>query len=161
MLKVAGFNRYDMLNAPMSDKPSFTIWFSGCTHRCEECQNENLWDPDSGDEYSMSELYDLISACRVQYGIRDVVLLGGEPLQQDRDDMVNLCETLHEVGINVWLYTGYDFDYIEEEFGEIMPYLHTIKCGKYDKNLVTGSFPASSNQKLFRRNSQCWHELTL
>lgn len=151
-LKVAGFDRYDFINNVKGDKPAFTIWFAGCTHRCKGCHNEKLWDKNSGIDYPALQLSKLIHHCKMLYGIKDVCLLGGEPLQQDGDELYVLCKLLKESDIDIWLYTGYDIEYVINN-AKCLPYLHTIKCGKYDEDLRQDGFPSSSNQLVYRRNN--------
>ena len=40
-----------------------TLWLSGCSHMCSQCQNPQTWDPDSGvyfDKAARDELYENI-----------------------------------------------------------------------------------------------------
>lgn len=132
MLRVAKFDRYDMVNSPLGDKPAFTIWFSGCNKHCEGCQNPELWDSNFGKEFTAPDMMQIINVEHNKLGFEDVVLLGGEPLQQPEDDIIFLCERLHHFGYNIWLYTGYEF---EEVSNWLKSYLYTIKCGTYDAKL--------------------------
>ena len=144
---VAKFDRYDMLNNPLDDTAAFTIWFSGCNMKCENCQNPVLWDSNRGMEYNWKEVADVaISVCNT-YKMKYVVLLGGEPLQQFKTKLILLCGALKEAGISIWLYTGYDIDDIPDE---IKKTLYTAKCGRYIDNLKQDGFPASSNQRVYR-----------
>lgn len=144
---IAKFDRYDMINNPCDDTAAFTIWFSGCNFKCENCQNPVLWDSNYGTEYNWRKIADIaISVCKT-YNMKYVVLLGGEPLQQFKTELVLLCDALKEAGINIWLYTGYDIDDVPNE---IKKTLYTIKCGRYIDSLKQDGFPASSNQRVYR-----------
>lgn len=61
--------------------PSYTIFFNGCTFKCQFCQN---WDisqyPDSGVEVSPKTLARLIEGAR-RDGARNVNWVGGEPTE--------------------------------------------------------------------------------
>lgn len=146
-MKIAGFDRYDLINNPMDDSPSFTIWFGGCTFNCPDCQNPDLQVFDKWDEWSVKELTNLILENYDRYNVNSVVFLGGEPLQQDKQELLLLCSNLHSVGLKIWLYTGYDLELVDKE---IIQYLHMIKCGRYIRELAQDGFPASSNQKIYK-----------
>lgn len=146
-MKIAGFDRYDLINNPMDDSPSFTIWFGGCTFNCPDCQNPDLQVSDKWDEWSVKELTSLILENYDRYNVNSVVFLGGEPLQQNRQELLSLCSALHSVGLKIWLYTGYDLEQVDRE---IIQYLYMIKCGRYIRELAQDGFPASSNQKIYK-----------
>ena len=163
MLFIDGMDRYDFTNNPMSDVSSFTLWFAGCTHRCYNCQNPRLWDKYVGTEYSANTTFNLINLHIMRYGKCDVVLLGGEPRQQDSNELILLCKRLHdEMGINIWLYTGYNI--VEILNGEtpvdksILDYVYIIKCGRYIDDQKGIGRLASSNQHFYKRSEDgCWH----
>lgn len=74
--------------------PSYTIFFNGCTFKCQYCQN---WDisqfPDSGVEVSPQTLAKLIESARKE-GARNVNFVGGEPTPNLHTilEALNLCE---------------------------------------------------------------------
>ena len=78
-----------------------------------------------------------------------VVFLGGEPTEQDKKDLLKLMHILNKEKVRIWLYTGRDFDDIDPA---IRDQCETIKCGRYVAELAQPGFPASSNQKVFRKN---------
>lgn len=150
MMKVAGFDRYDLVNTPMADGATFTIWFAGCTHKCNGCQNMELWDSNAGKDFSCYELFNTIVKGTEQTNIHTVTLLGGEPLQQDIGDIELLCHMLKDAGYEIWLYTGYE---IHEVPQLVLRYIDHIKCGRYDENLrVEGRFPITTNQKVYHKD---------
>lgn len=158
---VAGFDRYDLVNTPMADGATFTIWFAGCTHGCKGCQNKTLWDKNNGERFSPQELHDLIIKEAQKTKIHTVTLLGGEPLQQDLNELHELCISLFKSKMDIWLYTGYDFDHAKSLLSPVLPFLHTIKCGKYIEELrVDGSFPITTNQKVYSRAGG-WKPITI
>ena len=157
MLTIAKFDRCDTVNSPRSEKPAFTIWFSGCSRRCNGCYNTSLWDASSGKQCTVGEVMTIITSECVKLGIEDVVLLGGEPLEQGRFDLTDLVHDLYTRGYRVWLYTGLEFDEIPNE---IKQYLYTVKCGPYNETLKCDGIPSSSNQKFYRRICQTWKEIS-
>lgn len=156
---VAGFDRYDLVNTPMANEPTFTVWFAGCTHGCKGCQNEELWDKNSGRYYNVYELFGLIVGETQKAKIHTVTLLGGEPLQQNLDDLILLCRLLDNIGMTIWLYTGYDF---EDVPFKILRYIDYIKCGRYVEELRAkeGSFPITTNQRVYSKAGG-WKPITI
>lgn len=148
MLTIAKFDRYDMVNNPGDATASVTIWFSGCSFRCKNCHNRRLWNKKYGNEHSAKAVAKIVRAECNKLGLKSVVLLGGEPLQQDRQELLSLCRLLTEAGLKIWLYTGYDFQDVDE-FG-ILEYIYTLKCGEYIDRLKQDGFPSSSNQQVYR-----------
>lgn len=153
-MRVAGFDRYDLHNTPGSDAPAFTLWFAGCSHKCRGCQNQELWDKNAGKEYDVVELVSLIFDQTKKSKINTVVLLGGEPLEQDLYELAELCNILDGAGYKIWLYTGYDYTQVSTKYSKIQRCLEYIKCGKYDDTLLQpeGTFPITSNQELYHKS---------
>lgn len=147
MLTVAKIDRYDMVNNPGDDTASVTIWFSGCNFQCKGCHNPRLQDAGEGDEFTLGGLFAIVTSCLMKCKSKYVVLLGGEPLHQDQQELLLLCRLLDEAGYKVWLYTGYNLDEVPQA---IIQHLYTIKCGQYIESLRQDGFPASSNQKVYR-----------
>jgi putative pyruvate formate lyase activating enzyme len=77
--------------------PSYTIFFSGCTFKCQYCQN---WDisqhPDSGSGVTPVILSGLVRANRLE-GARNVNWVGGEPTP----NLHSILSALNECGVNV------------------------------------------------------------
>lgn len=158
MLTIAKFDRYDMVNNPGDSTASVTIWFTGCNFRCKNCHNRRLWNRNNGKQYSAKSVAHMVKITCNKVNADSVVLLGGEPLQQDRQELLFLCHSLHKAGLKVWLYTGYEFDEIDKD---ILKYLYTIKCGRYIDELKQDGFPASSNQRVYRMINGDWVDITV
>ena len=156
---VAGFDRYDLINTPMADGATFTIWFAGCTHKCPGCQNEELWDPKAGQYFGVEELFKLVIEETEKTNISAVTLLGGEPIQQDINELISLCTKLNNAGKTIWVYTGYDFDHVPPT---LLEYIDYIKCGRYIEELKAkeGTFPITTNQKVYSM-ANGWKEITI
>jgi len=160
VLSVAKFDRYDIINNPGDSKPAFTIWFSGCSMGCNECHSPSLQDHALGRRYTAMTVLMAVDTSRNLTGIDTVVLLGGEPLEQDIDDLEYLCIKLYKHGYKVWLYTGHEFDDIPDS---IKLHISVAKCGPYIHELATGGFPASSNQYVMTRlnNNNIWERMKI
>lgn len=151
-MRVAKLDRYDLRNNPMDSSASFTVWFSGCDFRCKGCQNEVLWDKNFGDEMTPNYIAEVIVRASNATGVQSVVLLGGEPLQQDREELLSLCRLLKWYGLKIWIYTGYRMTDVIMVWSDLLKFVDIIKCGKYEESLQCDGFPASSNQKIYKLN---------
>lgn len=151
---VAGFDRYDLHNTPMTDGATFTIWFAGCTHGCRGCQNVELWDANNGEYFSPYDIVDLIIKETKKTRIRTATLLGGEPLQQDIEELSTLCNMLSLLGFKIWLYTGYEFEDVPDC---VLRNIDYVKCGKYVESLrIDGRFPITTNQRVYQKCNGDW-----
>lgn len=158
-LTIAKFDRYDLINSPGSEKPAFTIWFSGCSQKCEGCYNQKLWDPNAGKKHDVNTVMFAISKQREYSGVDDVVFLGGEPMEQDATDLTTLAQKLSDAGFKIWLYTSWEIDEIPTS---VKQYMYTIKCGKFEQSLKCDGIPSSTNQAFYRKNkSGEWTPITL
>jgi putative pyruvate formate lyase activating enzyme len=110
--------------------PSYTIFFNGCTFKCQYCQN---WDisqhPDDGVEASASSLAKLAEAGR-KGGARNVNWVGGDPTPELHTilDALNRCE----VNVpSVWNSNMYlSVDSMKLLFGTQDVYLTDFKYGR-------------------------------
>jgi anaerobic ribonucleoside-triphosphate reductase activating protein len=149
----------DLIN---SDGLAITIVMQGCDRipKCVGCHSPHTWNMQDGIEISHSKLVYMIErqTNSVNYNWYDnLVILGGEPLAQ-RDTLFLLLYMLnhknnYDFKLKVWLYTSYEFDDIPKD---ILDLIDVVKTGRYDENLKQNCFPASSNQKLFKKINGAW-----
>ena len=109
--------------------PSYTIFFNGCTFKCQYCQN---WDisqfPDSGVEVSPQTLAKLIEDAR-KNGARNCNWVGGEPTPNIHNILaaLNECETSTPSVFNSNMYCS--FEAMKLLFGVTDVYLTDFKYG--------------------------------
>ena len=111
-MRVIDFYEHDDKN---SDDYSVTIFFAGCVHRCEGCQNPSTWNYNLGEEFS-EEYQERIFNCyrNDKYGeYGNLVLSGGDVLaplnRKSALEFINKFKAEFP-NIKVWVYTGYDFE---------------------------------------------------
>ena len=95
-----------------------TIFVSGCEHRCNQCQNPQTWNPDSGIEFDEDAKQEIFEQLENDY-IDGITLSGGDPLfRSNLNDVYSLCKEIKNKYPNktIWIYTGYKW---EEIFPEI------------------------------------------
>lgn len=149
MLSIAKIDRMDFVNNPKDNVGSVTIWFAGCSFNCPGCHNLKLQSPLAGKQYTPNLIAMSVIDTLRKIDSDRVVFLGGEPTEQDKKDLLKLMHILNKEKVRIWLYTGRDFDDIDPA---IRDQCETIKCGRYVAELAQPGFPASSNQKVFRKN---------
>ena len=136
---------------------AFEIYVSGCNGpHCDGCHNEQLWDFDVGEDFNPSLKESLIEKIREFNGLIDKVwILGGEPLDQDLSELLELLTFPDDLGLEVWLFTRREYDEIPIQVKVMCDF---IKCGPYiktlqtDSNVQAGVSLASSNQKIYWLN---------
>ena len=137
-----------------------TLFVSGCTHRCQNCFNEETWDFKYGSPFTADTENELINALRPGY-VKGLTLLGGEPLE--RSNQQELLPFIRRVkkelpGKDIWCYTGYTYerDVLErmcaewEETKELLSYIDVLVDGEFVQALkdLGLRFRGSSNQRI-------------
>lgn len=140
---------------------SLEIYVAGCNApHCVGCHNPILHDFDNGAPYQ--EWEKTLRRYAVDYMgdiplVRNIWVLGGEPLDQPCDDLVSLLTLVRSIfkGTKVWLFTRYDLADIP---AVIVRQCDFVKTGRFTKGLdeveVSGNgirfYLASSNQRLHK-----------
>lgn len=136
------------------------LYFSGCSRKCPGCHNEELQTITPGTVYYSP--FGIVESLLDYIGIaKQVHILGGEPLEQPREPMIEMCRLLKVYGFkNIVLFTGYDIpeNRITKET-PVFKYIDFLKTGAYDENNlnaekkkepVLGLVLASNNQKVYK-----------
>lgn len=139
-----------------------TLFVSGCTHRCQNCFNEETWDFHYGKPFTAETENMLLSALRPAY-IKGLTLLGGEPLEYSNQQGLlpfvrRVRKELPEK--DIWCYTGYTFEsdvlgrmcVEREETRELLSCLDVLVDGEFVQELkdLGLRFRGSSNQRIIR-----------
>lgn len=130
-------------------KIAVAIYFAGCSIRCPGCQNKVLWEAESGTVMSLDEVVVKIQEHALAQAI---VFLGGEPTDQ-LDFLRALCARIVSDGKEIMLYTGREFEALPDD---LIIYIDTIVCGPYRQELHVGGWPASKNQRVFKKEAGVW-----
>lgn len=157
MLKVRKINDLTFIDS-ITGEPAAEIYFQGCGFKCKGCHNPELWPVNHREAMDLTPEDIVRSINRHKDFHSAVVLLGGEPLHQNLNDIAKLVEMLHNEGYKVVLYTGYDFEDIKS-YG-FLQYVDILKCGRYIEELKTDGFPASSNQRVYINEGGTFKDVT-
>lgn len=128
------------------DKIAVAIYFAGCSIRCKGCHNQVLWERSNGDLTSMD---DVLNSIQKNELADSLVFLGGEPTDQV-EFLTDLCKKVSKYKA---LYTGREFEDLPKD---LIDNLDMIVCGPYRKDLHGNEYPASSNQRIFKKENKSW-----
>ena len=126
------------------------IWTQGCSHNCPNCHNPGTHDFDGGD---LIELDDVIEELENLSGQDGITFSGGDPMFQPKQCSI-LAKKSHELGLNVWAYTGFTYEeLLEKGSKDILEFLSNIDVlidGKFEpsKKSLDCEFRGSTNQRL-------------
>lgn len=128
------------------------IWTQGCPHNCPSCHNPGTHDFNGGFLEDIEDIKQDIASLVGQDGI---TFSGGDPMCQP-DACAELAAYAHELGYNVWCYTGYTYEaliMLSKTKKEILDFLNNIDVlvdGKFvlaEKSYDT-IFRGSKNQRI-------------
>jgi anaerobic ribonucleoside-triphosphate reductase activating protein len=130
------------------DGVAVEIYISGCYHNCPGCHNPEMQNYDYGKPFNYKTLYEELNNNQDWFDI--VSILGGDLLCQINDEAKDFSQwlKLQFKDKKLWLFTGKDFEEIEENYKWCFDIFDVIKTGRYMKNLESDDKLASFNQKL-------------
>lgn len=153
----AKIKTYDIANGP---GVRTSLFVSGCTHRCQNCFNEETWDFEYGEPFTTETEDYLISTLRADY-IKGLTLIGGEPLEhRNQQGLLPFIRRVRKEfpQKDIWCYTGYTFeeDVLERmcknwaETKELLSYIDVLVDGEFVQELknIELRFRGSENQRL-------------
>ena len=130
------------------DGPGFrtSVYFAGCSHRCQGCHNPQSWDFDSGEEMGIDDIMKV-----VREEDFDVTLSGGDPLYQP-EFVKELVGRIKAEGHTVWIYTGFTWEEIENDdtLRNAVNDAEAVVEGRFVESLRDTSlyFRGSANQRI-------------
>ena len=152
MSKYAKINYIDTVNG---SGIRVSIFFSGCNFHCKNCFNSELWDFNYGIPFTEETINKIIELLAPDY-IKGLSILGGEPFH-NYDAVIKLIKKVKEIYPNkdIWIWTGYKFDDIPEEYKDILALADVIVDGRYeeDKRDLSIAFRGSTNQRIWRKST--------
>lgn len=148
-MNYAQIRKFDIAN---SQGISSSIFFSGCTHKCNGCFNSIAQDFNYGQPYTV-EVEEKFIKCLQHPQVRNACILGGEPFQQELSILLNLVKRIkEETNVQVWVWTGYLFEDIinNKEIKKILEYVDILIDGRFILELKDLSLKhrGSSNQRV-------------
>jgi anaerobic ribonucleoside-triphosphate reductase activating protein len=131
--------------------PRTALWLQGCSIRCENCWNDELWSFEGGNEMSSSNLIHTVH----HNGDGGFTLLGGEPLDQAPSVHKFILEVQAQ-GLDVVLYTGYELEELSKIQQKCVAAADIVIHGRYKHELrsVNLLWRGSTNQEILINNSK-------
>lgn len=140
-----------------------SLWVSGCSHKCNKCQNPETWNPENGKPFTDVCKRELFEACKSPY-IQGLTISGGDPFFiSNRENVERLVKEFKEnfPQKNIWIWTGFKYeDLLNFQIAKnILFYTDVLVDGKFDseqrkidlKNMNAPeilAFRGSSNQRI-------------
>lgn len=136
-----------------------SVFFSGCTHHCKGCFNQEAWDYDYGVRFNINTYKEIYETSNHKY-IKGLSIIGGEPFDKKNVMSVYLVISLFKRDFpdkDIWVWSGYTWDelisYRENEgyFTRLaLSKIDVLIDGRYeeDKRDLTLKHRGSSNQRV-------------
>lgn len=149
MIRLSGIAYETLVNGPGLRRVFFA---QGCIHNCEGCFNPSTHCFDGGELKDMDELIEDIKSNPM---LKGVTFSGGDPFEQ-AIKFAYMADKIKQLGLNIWCYTGYTFEYILQNAKNKKGWLNLIQDidvlvdGKFEKTKINSSlkFRGSSNQRI-------------
>jgi len=119
---------------------AFAISISGCQLACKGCHSSETWSPTFGFPITPSILATMLQE---QKHISAVLFYGGEWSPLELEDLFIVCQLAN---LKICLYTGLE---LEEVPTNLLPYITTIKVGRYIEELG-GISKTQTNQRILQ-----------
>ncbi len=148
------YHRYlpiDVVNGPGT---RCTLFLSGCEHHCRNCYNASTWSPHSGHPYTaelQEQILQDLSDTRIPR--RGLSLSGGDPLHPANcAGVLQLVQVVKQYcpGKDLWLWTGYTLETLNEAQQLILPYVDCLIDGPFVQEQADPRLPfrGSANQRI-------------
>ena len=124
------------------------IWTQGCPHHCPGCHNASTWDFNEGALIDVKDVIEELKTIKNQDGI---TLSGGDPVCQS-DACYEISKAAHEMGLNVWCYTGYTYEMMltNPKMRRLLVQIDVLVDGKFiqEEKSYDIYFRGSRNQRI-------------
>lgn len=136
---------------------SFEIYLAGCNGqpKCKGCHNPDSWCFNNGEKCNATLLEQIkVKIQAFDNLIKNIMIFGGEPLDQQHEELEMLLCSLTDLNIPIWIFTRYPIEKVPLFIKEYCTY---IKCGRYleefktDNNVQYGVKLATSNQYIYKK----------
>ncbi|UZP03559.1 anaerobic ribonucleoside-triphosphate reductase activating protein [Clostridium botulinum] len=148
-IRLSGIAYESLVNGPGIRRVFFS---QGCNHNCKACFNPDTHDFNGGEERNIDELIEDV-LCNPM--IKGITFSGGDPFER-ADEFSYMAKIFKENNKNIWCYTGYTFEYINDNlernkgWKDLINNIDVLVDGKFeeDKKEDGLKFRGSSNQRI-------------
>ena len=148
-VRLSGIAFESLVNGPGLRR---VIFAQGCIHNCKGCFNPDTHDMQGGQMMDMDKIIDDVKSNPM---IRGITFSGGDCLEQ-ADKFAYMAKKFKELGLNIWCYTGYTYEYILENrdkrvgWNELLNSIDALIDGEFEesKRDMSLRYKGSSNQRI-------------
>ena len=152
-------NYHDIKHDDMNNGPGLrvTLFVSGCSHHCKDCQNPETWSTESGIPFDQAAKDEIFEQLNKDY-ISGITFSGGDPLNENNKaevfTLIHQIRNKYNNTKSIWIYTGYTWEEILEEAFPILTAIldetDVIVDGIFEKDLadVNYHWAGSTNQRV-------------
>ncbi len=148
-IRLAGIAYESLVNGPGLRRVFFS---QGCSHNCKGCFNPSTHCDNGGELKNIDELLEDV---RKNPMLKGITFSGGDPFEQ-ASEFAYMAIKIKEIGLNIWCYTGYTFEYIldhkDEHSGweQLLDNIDVLVDGKFeeDKEDTNLKYRGSGNQRI-------------
>ena len=146
IIRIAGIANDSIVDGPGL---RLTVFAQGCPHHCPGCHNPQSHDYKGGKEETTDNILDLV---RENFLLDGVTLSGGEPFAQ-AEACAEIARGVHELGLNVWCYSGYTFEELlngNDSWRKLLENIDILVDGPFilAQKTLNAKFRGSSNQRI-------------
>ncbi len=130
------------------------VWTQGCTLKCDGCMSKHTWDFNAGERIYFDKLFEKLKG----FNSKRITISGGEPFEQKYflEFLIELKKLRFE---DVFVYSGFEREYIENNFSKHLEYIDAIVCGKFIKGEESEFlYKGSENQEMIILNNNLYDE---
>lgn len=145
-IRIAGIANDSIVDGPGL---RLTVFTQGCPHHCPGCHNPQSHDYHGG---MLIDTQSILQDVRDNVLLDGITLSGGEPFVQPEACAV-LAKGAHEIGLNVWCYSGYTFEQLLKGTPaqiELLKSVDVLVDGPFmmAERTLDARFRGSSNQRI-------------
>jgi anaerobic ribonucleoside-triphosphate reductase activating protein len=148
-IRLAAILHESLVNGPGIRRVLFS---QGCPHNCKGCFSPHTHSYTEGMLVDMDQI---IEDIRKNPMLRGVTFSGGDPWEQ-ADKFSYIARAVKSLGLSIWCYTGYTFEYIleniykREGWNELLKYVDVLVDGPFDETRTEAElkYRGSSNQRI-------------
>lgn len=133
-----------------------TLFVSGCTHACKGCYNQKSWSFSAGVEFDSVMEEQIIKDLKdTRIKRQGLTLSGGDPMHPNNiETLLPLVQRIKREcpDKDIWVWTGYQIDELDEKQSQMLPYIDVIIDGKFEQEKADPAliWRGSANQKVYR-----------
>ncbi len=154
-MKIISENKNDAVNSITGF--TYSIFFSGCSHKCEGCFSPQTWNYENGSEVTLEDLIEKVKNSRH----KNVSLIGGDPMfLENREDVINLIKWIKEnTNKKVYVWTGYSAKEVSDWIDlKLIDYLIDGRFELKNRDIRL-TLRGSSNQKVYKNGIDITQDL--